>query len=319
MTGGGTTPRMRAAFFRRFGPADVLEVGELPVPTPGRGEVLVRVRASSVNPKDTFVRKGRFALLSGRRFPMGVGFDFAGEVAGTRGGPFREGDRVFGMFDGFRAAACAEYVVAPQGFMARAPAGLSFEEAAVMPLVGLTALQALRDLARLSPGQSLCIHGAAGGVGTAAIQLARIFGARVTATASEGNLAFCRALGAEVGLDYTRTQPTSGGPYDAFFDVFGNQGFAQVRPALAARGVYISTVLKARVFWDVARTWPLDRRARLVLVRPRSTDLDTLRGWLEEGRLRPVIDRTLPLEQIREAHALQESKHVRGKVAIRIG
>ena len=203
------------------------------------------------------------------------------------------------------------------------PAGLSFTEAAALPLVALTSLQALRDLARVEPGDRVCIHGASGGVGTAAIQLARALGAVVTTTSSAKNLELCRSLGAAEALDYAAAGASARAfdgarRFRVVFDAFGDLSLGRVRGALTERGVYVSTVPSRRVLFDALRTlvgWP---RARLVVVRSRHADLEALRAHVEAGRLRPVIDRVVPFEDAIEAVRHLETKRARGKIVIAI-
>ena len=225
---------MKAVVFDAFGPADVLRVADIDRPSPGEGEVLVRVRAAAVNPKDTFVRKGRFAALTGSQFPMRSGFDFAGEVAGGgEASAFEKGMPVFGMLDGWHGGTCAQYIAVKPHQLSRKPANLSFEEAAALPLVSLTALQALRDEGRIEHGFRVCVNGAAGGVGSMAVQIAKRYGAAVTAVGSAANHAMLEALGADRCIDYHKEDIVQGGQrFDIFFDVFGNRLFDNVKPIL---------------------------------------------------------------------------------------
>lgn len=310
---------MRAVIYARYGQADVLEVVQLPVPRPRRGQVLVRVHAAALNPKDVVMRRGKFRMLAGGRLPRRVAYDFAGEVvragAGVRG--LAPGARVYGMLNGFRAGAAAEYVVARAGELAPMPRGLSFTEAAAIPLAAQTALQALRDVARVRPGAEVVINGASGGVGTFAVQLARHLGARVTSLSSERNLALCRELGAHEALDY-RQADVLARRWDVFFDVFGNHTWRRVRPALRPGGVYVQTVPSPRIVLDQLATLVTPTRARLVVVKSRARDLRELAHLVEAGALRPVVDREYPLEEVRAAQEHLETKHARGKVVLRV-
>lgn len=312
---------MRAILYDRYGPPDVLTSRDLPTPTPRPGEVLLDVRAAALNPKDSFVRKGRFRFITGNRFPRQLGYDVAGVVralgAGAAG--LAPGDAVFGMVNGWAGGTVAEQICVPADELAPKPAGLSFEEAAALPLASLTALQALRDEGRLRSGQLVLLHGASGGVGSFAIQIARALGARVTTTSSARNLGHCKGLGADEAWDYALQDGLGRGTgWDVFFDVFGNRSFQRVRPALGPRGTYVTTVPGLRIALQQTLTLPLRKRARLVLVRSNRRDLDQLARWVDEGRLRPVIDRVFTLDQVAAAQAHIESKRARGKVVVRI-
>ncbi len=312
---------MKAVEYDQYGPTSVLRVREVPQPKPGRGEILVRVHAAALNPKDVLVRAGKLRLLSGGRFPKRVGFDWAGEIAavgeGVTGVP--AGAAYYGMLGGFQGGTCAEYLVARLDQSAAKPTTLDFEHAAAIPLAASTALQALRDLGHVQDGIRVLVNGASGGVGVFAVQLAKILGAHVTATSSAANLELCRRLGADVALDYRAADPLSGvDRYDVVFDVFGNRCYREARGALARRGVYVTTVPKAHVLLDAARTlltWP---RARLVAVRPRSRDLAFLADCATQGKLAPLVEHVFPLERIAEAEEQVATWHTRGKVIVRV-
>lgn len=312
---------MKAAIFNEFGSADVLRIVDLAPPTPKENEVLVRIRAAAVNPKDTFIRKGRFAALTGSHFPMTCGFDFSGEVAETNeAAGFEKGAPVFGMLDGWYGATCAQYISVKPHQLRRKPANLSFEEAAALPLVSLTALQALRDEARIESGFHVCINGAAGGVGSMAVQIARRYDAAVTAVSSEANHAMLNELGADRCIDYHHEDVgQSGRRFDIFFDVFGNRLFDEIAPILSPQGTWVSTVLRPEVGEAVERTKDsTGRQAKLVIVRSDSGDLDQVRRWVEAGLIRPVIHAIYPLSDIAVAQRQQESKHTRGKLVVSI-
>lgn len=313
---------MRAVIYNKFGGTEVLEVAEVKKPRVKADEVLVRVRAAAVNPKDTFVRKGRFRLFTGKRFPMLSGYDFAGEVAATskRGATLEKGEPVFGMLDCWRGRTCAEFVAVKPSMLATMPESLSFEEAAALPLAASTALQALRDKAGIETGFRVGINGASGGVGTLAVQISKLFGAHVTAISSKTNHDFLNSLGADTCIDYHETDVASGAQrFDIFFDVFGNQTFGRIKPVLTPTGTWVSTVVQPHVFRSQLATSLWGRKkARLVVVKSRRADLALIRDWVAAGRLQPIIRAIYPLEKIREAHAQQETKHTRGKIVISI-
>lgn len=320
--GPGGRAALKAIEYDRYGPASVLAVRDVPRPSPGRGEMLVRVRAAALNPKDVIVRSGKFRLLSGRRFPKRVGFDWSGEIAevgpGVSGVPI--GAAYYGMLDGYQGGACAEYLVVRPAECAPKPSRLDHVEAAAAPLAASTALQALRDVAHLESGMRLLVNGASGGVGVFAIQIAKLLGAHVTSLSSAANVELCRKLGADVALDYRAVDPLLGpGRFDVVFDVFGNRTLSEARGALRARAVFVKTVPKLLDLLDVARTRFSFPRAQLVIVRPRARDLELIARWLDEGTVVPVVDRTFALDRIAEAEAHVETKHTRGKVVVLVG
>ncbi|MEM9462445.1 MAG: NAD(P)-dependent alcohol dehydrogenase [Myxococcota bacterium] len=313
--------RTRAVTFARYGPPSVLRVESVELPPLGPRRVRVRVHAAALNPKDILVRKGKLRWLVGRTLPRRTGYDFAGVVEACRSGEYgvQVGQRVFGMLNAQAAGAMAEHVDVPATELAPIPDALSFVDAAAIPLAGQTALQALRDLARVRAGHRVWIHGASGGVGTFAIQVAKSLGAQVVTTSSAANLELCRSLGADEALDYRVDRPwEQRAAYDAIFDVFGNQRFSKCRAALRRPGAFVSTVPSLRILQATARTLFSSRRARLVLVRSKAADLTWLADQVEWGRLTPRVDRTFPLGQIAQAHAFIETKRARGKVVVEL-
>lgn len=226
--GHGRNSDMKAVQITGFGTADVLRVNDVERPAPGAGEVLVSVEASSVNGHDVIVRSGELKMVSGRRFPIGVGLDFAGTVAATGAGVegYRVGDRVWGMVHPRRrhsVAGAAEYVVVSTERIALAPADLSSVEAASLVVAGATALIALRDSVHLADGERVLVRGAAGGVGTAAVQLAHAMGGHVTALARDRHAELLTDLGADKVLDYRSTASEQIGPFDVIVDTVGTE------------------------------------------------------------------------------------------------
>jgi NADPH:quinone reductase-like Zn-dependent oxidoreductase len=314
---------MKAIQYDAYGGIDQLVLREVPAPSVStrKRQVKVRVVRAALNPKDAFVRKGRFRVISGGRFPKWCGLDFSGEVTASSSPRVRVGERVFGALDEWKSArgTLAEYVVAGEDELAPLPDGVRFEEGAAVPLVGLTALQALRDLARTAPGAEVLINGASGGVGTVAIQIARRLGARVTSISSAANLQLCADLGAAETLDYGRGDfLEAASRFDCIFDVFGNLSFARARAALKPRGTFVSTVpsLSRAVRDVVSRVF--GQSERMVVVRPNRKDLEQLASWMSRGELQAVIDARYPLEQAADAFRRLESKRARGKVLIEI-
>ena len=311
---------MRAVVIDRYGPPDELRPTSVPQPVPGRGQVLVRVRFIGVNPKDLMVRKGNFKALTGRRFPLIVGHDIAGEV--LEAAPVADlapGERVFGMINDLAGRAYAEYAAVDAGQLARAPASIDLRTAAAVPLAAQTALQGLRDVAAVAPGQAVLINGASGGVGLFAVQIARLLGAEVTAVCSHRNVDLVREVGAHHVIDYGQTELLQlDARFDTFFDVFGNYRFDRVRHLLTRRGTYVQTIPSARIAKDSLLTLGRRQRARLVVVRSGRAQLDWLRQHIDGGRLRVVIDRSYPLDEAAEAHRYLATKRARGKVVLAV-
>jgi NADPH:quinone reductase-like Zn-dependent oxidoreductase len=324
---------MRAALYESYGGVDRLQLREVENPgPPGTGQVLVRVRASSVNPLDWRIRQGQLRLILPAKFPLVPGFDLAGEVEAV--GPevtrFAPGDAVFGQTGSRHGGACAELALALESALAAKPEALSFEEAAAIPMGGLTALQALRDHGELAADERVLILGASGGVGHFAVQIAGILGARVAAVASGRNQDFLRELGAERTFDYQSedfrdVDDTDGTDevYEVIFDAAGKSSYQDCALSLASGGVYVTTEVGPGIFFAVLasrfRGWfGEDRRARMFWVKARAADLELLGRWVREGRLRPVLERVFPLEDIRQAHEASETGHLRGKIGVRI-
>jgi len=298
---------MRAVVIDRYGGPEVLRPTTVPRPVPKRGQVLVRTRFIGVNPKDIVVRKGKFKVATGTKFPLLVGHDIAGEVvqAGL-GADLSEGDVVYGMINDFAGRAYAEYAAVDCQQLGIAPSTIELSAAAAVPLAAQTALQMLRNNTQVKPGQSVLINGASGGVGGFAVQMAKIMG-------------LVQELGADRIIDYTKTELTElDERFDAILDVFGNYRFDRLKHLLTPRGTYVQTVPSSRIFKDVARTFVRRKRAKLVVVRSRRSQLDWIRQRIDAGRLRVVVDRSFSLDEAAEAHRYIETKRARGKVILEV-
>jgi NADPH:quinone reductase-like Zn-dependent oxidoreductase len=330
---------MRAAIAESYGGPEVLEIADIAIPTPGPNGVLVRVYASSVNPVDWKLRKGLLSPLWDLRFPVIWGCDLSGviEQVGSAITLFKPGDEVYGFKHGKVAktyrGTSAEYAVIPENSISRKPANLSHEEAAAVPLAASTAWQAMVEQGGVTAGSRVLIHAAAGGVGTIAVQIAKSLGAYVAATAGKKNQDFLRKLGADLVIDYTREQleeKVSG--YDFVLDGVGKSVWpASLR--VLRRGGRIATLAppipeeksgKLRFFstalggviGGTVRAMAQGKRLIITQVKPRGAELEKITALIEAGKLRPVIEKVFPLEQIAEAHRLSESGHVRGKLVI---
>lgn len=313
---------MQAITYRKYGPPKVLHLEERPRPVARAGEVLVRVHAAALNPVDCEMRSGKLAVVSGFRFPKIPGSDFAGEVVETGQAVrhFGIGDRVYGMTDPRTGGSYAEYMSIGEDKLAQMPEGLSYEEAASLPLVALTALQALRDQAGIRRGHRVFIQGGSGGVGTVAIQIAKHFGAHVTASSSYRNTNLLRKLGADEVVDYTKTDLTKiDGPYDIYFDVYGNMPFWKVRHLIRPRGKHVSTIISPQNFAIAFLTKLLPgKRAAVVVVESKKIDLENIARMVKRGDLHPVIDKTFALEAAAEAQSYLETRRASGKVILNI-
>ena len=314
---------MRAVVAPRYGDAEVLEVRERAVPAPGPHDLLVRVRAAGVNPADLHLLRGQPAFLRlmghGLRRPRYdvPGADVAGRVeeVGAAVRAFEPGDEVFADLSAVGRGAFAEYVVAPAAAWARKPCPLDAAAAAAVPMAAVTALQGLRDHGRLAAGQRVLVHGASGGVGTFAVQIAKTLGAHVTGVSSGRNTDLVASLGADRTVDYTREDFTAGHEaYDLIFDTVGNRSIREVRAVLAPEGTYVSTAFSPGLL--LAGLGRRSQRLHAMVARPNATDLRTVGAWLEEGAVAPVLDRTYPLERARDALAYLEGRRARGKVVL---
>ena len=326
------TTTMKAAVRERFGSPDVLELRDLERPPLTDDGVLVRVRAASVNRADWYELTGRpwFARpMVGLRRPKSdrVGSDFAGTVvaAGREVTKFQPGDEVFGG----RSGACAEYVCARVRAIAAKPAHVSFEEAAAVPIAGLTALQALRDHGRLKPGDKVLVNGASGGVGTFAVQIAKALGAaHVTAVCSTRNVEQAKLLGADHVIDYTREDFTRGDQcYDLMIDNAGNRSFSACTRVLAREAIVVLVggpmrnpllgplphIVGARL-----RSMIGSRKAVFFVARFNEDDMEVLRELLETSKISPAIDRRYELSEIADALRYMGDGHARGKVVLTV-
>ncbi len=319
---------MKAVIHERYGAAEALKIGAVDRPDIGDNEVLIRVYASSVTTADWRIRAAAFpgyAWLPGRvmfglfrpRHKV-TGMEFAGRVVARGQGVtrFKGGDAVFGLAP---RGAHAEYLaIREDAAVAAKPGALGYDEAATVPFGALSALVFLRDYAKVGPGQKVLINGASGGVGVFAVQLAKHFGAEVTAVASTGNLDLLRDLGADHVIDYTRQDFTkSGKHWDLVFDTVGKTRFATVKRVLTAQGIYLPIEFGLR---EIAQALITERgRVKVGVSGDSQDDLDYLAGLLAQGTLRPVIDARFPLEQTADAHRRVESRHKRGGVVIVVG
>ncbi|MGE5114224.1 MAG: NAD(P)-dependent alcohol dehydrogenase [Acidobacteriaceae bacterium] len=317
---------MKAIVYRKYGAPDVLKCEEIEKPAVHDNEVLIKVRAASLNPLDWRLMRGTpyfIRMGMGLRKPkeMRAGRDVAGEVEaiGSKITLFKPGDGVFGVCVG----ALAEYACGSESKLAIKPNSLSFDEAASIPIAGLTALQGLRDMGQIQPGQKVLVNGAAGGVGTFAVQIAKSFDAHVTGVCSTGNAALLRAIGADHVIDYTQEDFTkSKERYDLILDNVGNHPLSAYRRVLNPHGKLVMvgakniTVLLLRALQARVLSWFVSQRLGFLVARLTNKDLAKMGELFEAGKVKPVIDRRYPLIDVPRAIAYLEEGHAHGKIVI---
>jgi NADPH:quinone reductase-like Zn-dependent oxidoreductase len=323
---------VKAIVYTKYGPPEVLEFKEVAKPIPKDDEVLIKIHATSLNAYDWrmmradpfLVRISGFGFLK-PKYPI-LGIDIAGrvEAVGSNVTNFQPGDEVFGDISGTTKGGLAEYVAAPESRLALKPVNATFEEAAAVPMAAVTALQGLRDNGRLQPGQKVLINGASGGVGTFAVQLAKLLGAETTAVCSTRKMEMARSLGADHVIDYTQEDFTQNGEhYDLIFAVNGYQPIAAYRRALSPKGIYVMAGGSASQLFQALLLGPWMSRGGqkmgALTAKPSQKDLLFLKDLIEAGKLKAVIDRSYPLHEAAEAIRYLESGHATGKVVVTIG
>ena len=321
---------MKAAVYSRYGPPDVVQITDVEKPIPKDNEVLVKVRAASVNPLDWHYMRGTPYLvraLTGLRKPKDrrLGVDVAGQVeaVGKDVTQFKPGDAVFGACRG----AFAEYVCTSESALVTKPDNLTFEQAASVPVAAFTALQGLRDQGKIQPGQKVLINGAAGGMGTFAVQLAKSCGAEVTGVCSTRNVGMVRSIGADRVIDYTQEDFTKMGQrYDLFLDCVGNHSLLACRRVLNPKGTYVpvgGTAGRwmigplARAIATLVLSWFVSQKlVNFFLAKTKKDDLALMVELMQAGKVTPVIDMSYSLSEVPEAIRYMEKGHARGKVVI---
>lgn len=325
---------MKAIVYQNFGSPDVLEYQEIEKPVPGDDEVLIKIRAASINPLDWKLMKGgplflRLLLGLGKPKLKRPGVDVSGEVeaVGKNVTQFKPGDAVFGTCNG----AFAEYATTKPmtGMKCRLvikPDNVTFEQAAAAPVAALTALQGLRDKGRIQPGQKVLVNGAAGGVGTFALQITKAFGASVTGVCSTRNVDMIRSIGADEVIDYTQQDFTkSGQHYDVILDCVGNHSFASCRRALKPKGIFVGigapsdaslSGMMAGLLGALLLSLFVSQKIAVFIAKVNEQDLAMVGKLLATGKVTPIIDRRYPLSEAREAFRYMEEGHARGKVVI---
>jgi NADPH:quinone reductase-like Zn-dependent oxidoreductase len=309
------TLMMEGVVAHEYGPPEVLKFEEIPRPEPKENEALVRVIASSVNPADPLTLSGKYAREFGTHLPLIPGYDIAGivEKTGAQITKLKVGDAVYGYptFGG----GWAEYVTVKEWEVAAKPKSLNFVEAAAVPMGGLTAWQALMDVAQLQPGQTILIHGGSGGVGSFAVQIAKALGARVIATASTANQDLLKQLGADEAVDYTKTrfEDVAKG-VDAVLDPVGKDTLARSYGVVKKGGIVMSLVARP----DPAEIKKRGIRGAGISVHPDAEDLGEIARLIDAGKVKPIVTQVLPLSEAIAAQRQAATHHTRGKVVLRL-
>jgi NADPH:quinone reductase-like Zn-dependent oxidoreductase len=315
---------MNAATYKKFGDAEVFELEEVEMPSPKENEVLVKIHATSVNAIDIIARSGVKALFGMTRLMFGfktpkrkiLGFDVSGEVeaVGSKTTKFKTGDLVYGAKQ--EGGANAEYICLPEKNLALKPQNMSHQEAAAVPDTACTALAGLKYAVEILPGQKVLLYGASGGVGSYAIQIARLFTTEVTAVCSTDKMNLALDLGAKVVIDYTKEDFwTNGQTYDFIFDIVGRKiiSYDRCKNSLSPKGVFITTDAETVIFKQI---W--NKRIKTFMAAVTTESLDYLRIQIEAGKIHTIIDKIFPLNNIVEAHKYYEKGHLKGKIVVNI-
>jgi NADPH:quinone reductase-like Zn-dependent oxidoreductase len=324
---------MKAMVNTKYGSPDVLQLKEVVIPTPKDNEVLVKVHAASVNAADWHLLRGKpflmrlmgFGLLKPKNTILGSAMAGRVEAVGRNVTQFQPGDEIFGDLTRCGWGAFAEYVCAREDALALKPANVTFEEAAAVPLAAVTALQGLRAKGQIKRGQKVLIHGASGGVGTFAVQIAKSFGAEVTGVCSTGNVDMVRSIGADHVIDYTQEDFTKNGQrYDFIFAVNGYHSIFDYKRALSPTGVYVmiggsnAHLFQAMFLGPLISTVGRQKMGSMGVAKPNQKDLIFIKELLKAGKVVPVIERRYPLRETAEAIRYLEKGHAQGKVVITV-
>src|SRR6266571_4903615 len=311
------TPTMKAVVVHEYGGPEVLKYEDVPRPEPKDDQLLVRVIAAGVNPVDGMIRSGMFAKGGNGAFPMILGGDIAGvvEKVGSKITNFKAGDPVFAYVSLDNNGGYAQYALTTEHETASKPKSLTYVEAAAVPIVGLTAWQAVVDSAKLSAGQTVLIHGGSGGVGSFAIQIAKAHGAKVIATASTANQDLLKQLGADVAIDYTKTKfEDVAKDVDVVLDSVGKDTLARSY-GVVKKGGFIATLVAEP---DQAELDKYGIRGAPISVKPNSDELTEITKLIEERKIKPVVSQVLPLTEAVKAQQQAATHHTRGKIVLKI-
>jgi len=312
---------MKAVYINEYGGPEKLQFGEIEDPGINKNEVLIKIVAASVNPVDWKVREGRLKFLSGKKFPIIMGTEVAGEVVrlGKNVSGLKPGDRVFAGLS-HKGGAYAELVSVNQKKVSKIPSALSYDDAATLAVAGMTPLQAFTLHYKVKPGDKVLINGASGGVGTYAVQIAKILGAHVTAVCSNRNIDFVKELGADEVIDYTQEDfRKRHNTFDIILDAAANAFFTDINECLKHGGILIKLNLSLRsLFLSYWTKFFSSKKLKMILVKNRKDDLFWLMNQIVSGKIKVKIDKIYTLETARDAQEYSQSGRVTGKLIIRI-
>jgi NADPH:quinone reductase-like Zn-dependent oxidoreductase len=313
---------MKAIYYEKHGGADVLQYGEQPKPEAKRGDLLVRVHATSVNQVDWKLRQGQLLPVAPFTSAIIPGRDVAGEVVevGESVTQFKPGDKVFGLLDQVLGGACAEFAVLPEAVAVGMPPNLDYNQAAAVPLTALTALQALRDKGELQPGDRILINGASSAVGLFAIQIARALGVgEVTGVCSTEHVILVKEQGADRVIDYKKQDfTTEKNTYDIILDAVAKTTYAHTKDCLRENGRYVTTVPDPKDILGFVTSVFTHKKVKTLLVADRASDLTLIRDWITAGKVKPIIDRVFALKDTAQAHLYSEKESSSGKIIIQV-
>ncbi|MGC9342118.1 MAG: NAD(P)-dependent alcohol dehydrogenase [Bacteroidales bacterium] len=311
---------MKAVIINKYGGPEVLEYVDVVTPEPGPDEILIKTKAISVNPVDWKVRQGKLKIITGKKFPIYLGVEASGivEKTGEAVKGFEIGKKVFAGKN-HTGGAYAEYFCVKQENAVILPDEMSFEDGCTLAVTGVTSLQSLRDHGKLEEGMEVLINGASGGIGTYAVQIARILGAKVTGVCSTRNIKLVRSLGADKVIDYTQQNwSRMNEKYDIILDAVGNKTFTQVRNNLKKKGILIKLNITPKN-WLEQNFLSLfsTKKAKMVLLKSRKDDVKWVRDQIAIGNIRVIHDKSFKLENTRKAHEYSETERARGKIILK--
>ena len=310
---------MKQVIYKQFGDENVLEIIEQAVPTPEKDQLLIRVKAVSINPLDWKVYRGEMKLMSGSKFPKAIGIDFSGivEASGSAVTRFKAGDEVMGLVDVFKGGALADYVVVKETDLAAKPANISFEQAAALPVTGLSALQIIDELAAIREGQDVLINGATGGIGVFAVQIAKIRGAKVTAVAGTKGTALAKTWGADQVIDYTKHDLREmHQQFDTVIDLSTKLSFAAARKLMKKKATFITTLPSPVVILkSILINLFAGKKLKVLILKPTAERLNVLSGLAKKG-LTIILDKTYSINEVRNAYQEAGKGKIIGKSVI---